>query len=697
MHINAMKTTRRAILLASVTSASLLAAQVAHAQPANMAAPAPAPETITMDQVPEQVLVFGRAEQQIGIAQAASEGAISGADLTVRPILRVAELLEAVPGLIAAQHSGSGKANQYFLRGMNLDHGTDFAAFIDDVPWNLRTHGHGQGYLDINGMIPETVARIDYRKGPYRADLGDFSLAGAAVISTVDSFDRPFATIETGSFGWGRLVSGGTFKVGEGNLTLVGQLRTYDGPWQLGEQLRHFAGFAKYSTSTPLGGLEATLTGYNAAWRSTEQIPERAIGHVFSAPGEPTVNCPDQFCVIDPTENGLTNRWIANARLTGQDWRGNVYAQYYNWHMSSNPTYFLEDPVNGDEILQQDRRWTFGGKAEKYYDLTDNLSLRTGVEGRYDDITSVGVARAIANVKVSQTSLHSVQEASAATYAELTYIPIEGLQLLGGVRADAYSFDVKAIDPGSVGGYKNDGILSPKLGIAYRIAPYLEVYGNWGKGFHSNDARGVTTGGQRGLVEGKGKELGTRLQYGDFTFTAAYWWLDNSSELIFVGDTNTVEPKNSSKRHGYELVTFWRPLEWLAIDGVWAQTHSRFDNSPGAEFIPNSPDATGELGISAIFPAYEASMRVRYHGGFPLVEDNSQRQEGHATINLRFAWKPEPWTISFEILNVLDGKGEDMAYWYTSRLPGEPLAGIEGRLSRAEDPRTLRLGAKYEF
>ena len=663
-----------------------------------MAAPAPSPtQPITMDQVPEQVLVFGRAEQQIGVAQAASEGAIAGADLTVRPILRVAELLEAVPGLIAAQHSGSGKANQYFLRGMNLDHGTDFSAFIDDVPWNLRTHGHGQGYLDINGLIPEVISRIDYRKGPYRADLGDFALAGAAIISTVDSFDRPFAIAEAGSYGWGRLVSGGTLDAGDGKLTLVGQLRTYDGPWQLKEKLRHFAGFAKYSTSTPLGGLEATLSGYNATWRSTEQIPERAIGHVFSAPGEPTVNCPDEFCVIDPTEDGLTNRWIATARLTGQSWRGNVYAQYYNWHMSSNPTFFLEDPVNGDQILQQDRRWTYGGRVERYFDITDKLSLRLGGEGRYDDISAVGVGHSIDNVIISQTSLHSVQEGSAAGYGELTYVPLDGLSFLAGLRGDVYTFDVKALDPGSLSGYKDDGILSPKLGIAYRIAPYLEVYGNWGQGFHSNDGRGVATGGVRGLVKGTGKELGARVQYGDFTFTAAYWWLDNSSELIFVGDTNSVEPKNGSARHGYELVTFWRPFEWLAIDGVWAQTHSRFVNSPGAEFIPNSPDATGELGISAIFPDYEASLRVRYHGSYPLLEDNSQREEGHAVINMRFAWTPDPWTISLDVLNVFDDAGKDIAYWYASRLPGEPPDGIDGRLSRAGEPRTFRVGLKYEF
>ena len=290
--------------------------------------------------------------------------------MTVRPILRTAELLEAVPGLIAAAHSGSGKANQYFLRGMNLDHGTDFTAYVDDVPWNFRTHGHGQGYLDINGLLPETVVQIDYRKGPYRGDLGDFALAGAALITTTNAYDRPFAQAEIGSFGWYRAVTGGTFQVpGGGSLTLVGQYRTSNGPWELPENLQHWAGFGKYSRLTNFGELQLSLSGYTATWRATEQIPERAIGHVFSEPGVPTIDCRDEFCAVDPTQNGLTTRWIANARLLGGTWKANIYTQFYNWHMSSNPALYLDDQVNGDQILQQDRRWIYGGRVREEFHL----------------------------------------------------------------------------------------------------------------------------------------------------------------------------------------------------------------------------------------------------------------------------------------------------------------------------------------
>src|SRR5690606_881076 len=231
----------------------------------------------------DEVVVHGRGERLIGTATAASEGAIAGADLAVRPLLRVAELLEAVPGMIAVQHSGSGKANQYFLRGFNLDHGTDFTTLIDDVPMNLRTHGHGQGYLDVNGLMPETVERIDFRKGPYRADLGDNALAGAALIRTVSRFERPFAAFEAGSFGWLRAAGGGTTSLGAGELSLAGQWKTYDGPWELPEDLRHFSGFLKYSMPTASGSFEASLMSYDAKWRPTEQIPERAIGTAICA------------------------------------------------------------------------------------------------------------------------------------------------------------------------------------------------------------------------------------------------------------------------------------------------------------------------------------------------------------------------------------------------------------------------------
>ncbi|HEY0650145.1 Plug domain-containing protein, partial [Phenylobacterium sp.] len=302
-----------------------------------------------------EVVVFGRGEAKIGIAHAASEGSVAGSDLLVRPLLRTAELLEAVPGLIAAQHSGTGKANQYFLRGFNLDHGSDFTTYIDDVQMNFRTHGHGHGYLDLNGLIPEIIEREDYRKGPYRADGGDFALAGAAYMTTKDAYDRPWVAGEYGARGHRRIAAGGTVgDASSGRFTLVGEVKTYDGPWQQPEDLRHYAAFAKYERPTSLGRFEATAHAYRGTWKPTEQIPERVIGSSV---------CPDVFCSPDPTATGETTRLVLNARLLGEGWKANTYAQFYDWDMFSNPTYANPDGTSA-QIHQFDRRWVLGLKAE---------------------------------------------------------------------------------------------------------------------------------------------------------------------------------------------------------------------------------------------------------------------------------------------------------------------------------------------
>jgi outer membrane receptor protein involved in Fe transport len=487
----------------------------------------------------QEVVIFARGENLIGKADAASEGAVGGADLSVRPLLRVAELLEVVPGLIAAQHSGSGKANQYFLRGFNLDHGTDFTTYIDDVPMNLRTHGHGQGYLDLNGLIPEVVERVDYRKGPYRADVGDFSLAGASFMSTLERLDAPFVALESGQYGWQRVAGGGTMGLGGGDLTLVGQWKTYDGPWELPENLKHQSVWGKYAHPTPLGALELTLSGYHATWHPTEQIPERAIG---------TSVCADEFCALDTTAIGETTRWVASGRLTGDDWHATLYAQGYDWHMLSDPTYDFQ-------INQLDRRNVYGGRYERQLIKQDKFSLNVGAEGRYDDVARVGLQHTESGVFVEDLGRYGVREASISPYAEATWNPVDPLRLMAGARANYYSFDVTSKEEGYVSGDKTANIFSPKFAAAYALNSRVELYANWGRGFHSNDSRGVAAplpGNDPvpGLVRGTGKEAGARFQLGNFTLTSTYWWLDVGSELKFVGDSNAVEPTGASNRRG---------------------------------------------------------------------------------------------------------------------------------------------------
>src|SRR5688572_16407559 len=355
------------------------------------AQPAPAATRPT-----DEIVVVGRNTDLVGQANAASEGSVSGADLLLRPMFKTAELLESMPGMVAVQHSGSGKANQYFLRGFNLDHGTDYTAILDGMPLNMRSHGHGQGYLDVNGLIPETVERIDYRKGPYRADLGDFAMVGASFISTIDSLDRSFVSAEAGENSWQRYVGGTSVDAGGGTFTVIGELKQYDGPWGSPEDLDHKALWAKYLTDTSFGRASVTLSGYDATWNPTEQVPERGIG---------TAACPDAFCSLDPTADGSTERWILTSQLEGSDWDANVYAQTYDWTMKSNPTYDFQ-------LGQFDKRWTVGGSANKMLIDNSDLEFRTGVNFRYDDAESVGVSHFDQGEFIEENANNEITEGS---------------------------------------------------------------------------------------------------------------------------------------------------------------------------------------------------------------------------------------------------------------------------------------------
>jgi hypothetical protein len=658
----------------------------------------------------DEVVVFGRGEEQIGTAAAASEGVVGGADLSVRPMLRVAELLEAVPGMIAAQHSGSGKANQYFLRGFQLDHGTDFTTYIDGMPWNLRTHGHGQGYLDVNGLIPEVIDRIEYRKGPYRADIGDFALAGASFMSTINRLEAPFVAVEGGEYHWGRVAGGGTTDFAGGELTTIGQWKTYDGPWELPENLQHYALWNKYVRSTDLGMLKVSLSGYRATWHPTEQAPEASIG---------TPACEDVFCELDSTAYGKTLRWIGTAQLESDNWSASTYAQYYDWHMLSDPTYDYQ-------INQFDRRWTIGGRYEYKLLRTGAMELKVGAETRYDRMAKVGFDHTEEGEFVENIIDNSVREGSLSVYSEATWKPIAALRLMGGLRGDAYDFDVKlntGAGPDSKSGRDSDQRVSPKFAAAYTVSNNVELYANWGLGFHSNDARGAvdTATPVPGLVKGEGYEGGIRFEKGKFNVTLTQWWLDVSSELIFVGDSNAVEPKTGAKRRGYEVVAFWKPLPWLGLDVVYTHSRARYkafqddpdfdpavddtDNNPATPntrqgfFVEGGVESAGEFGISAVRGKWEASTRLRYLGPYPLVPSGDHRADAEAMLNLRVAYKPGNFTLYGELLNVFDAHGKDIEYYYPTFVPGVSAPGTQEAtfLSRAEEPRTVRIGVKYSF
>ncbi len=409
-----------------------------------------------------QIVVYGRGEKRIGEAGAASEGGVAGADIEIRPLLRPAELLEATPGLIATQHSGGGKANQYFLRGFNLDHGTDFGLYIDDMPINFRTHGHGQGYLDVNGLIPETVERVDYRKGPYRASTGDFSFVGSSFITTRTRWrplprSRPAATAIAASWRADRPRSAAAtccWSARSSSTTARGTCprTTRAGP-----------GLLKYSV--PLGDGRAAasaLNGFKATWAPTEQLPERAVGTLVRRP----------LRLARPTLRGRTERETLTINYEDDDWKITGWAQHYDWSLLSNFTFFLDDPVNGDQLRQYEKLWGFGGRLERNFKLSDTLhAAGSAPRLRRDSIDPVGPrSHDRRRVRFRDAPPSRSMRPAAASMPKRVWQPVDRLMVIGGVRGDFYRF--KTEDLGGVVGWRaqsRTSIFSPKIGVNYEI------------------------------------------------------------------------------------------------------------------------------------------------------------------------------------------------------------------------------------
>lgn len=667
-----------------------------------LAQSAPPPED-TEGQRRRDIIVTGRASDLIGVAGSASEGVVGKVDLEDRPIQRVGELLEVIPGFIATQHSGGGKANQYFLRGFNLDHGTDFAAFHDGVPVNMRTHGHGQGYLDLGFVIPELVDVVGFAKGPYRAENGDFATAGSVRFKTVDTLSAPFARLEVGTSDYYRLVAAGSTKVGSGDV-LVGIEARYDGgPYDLSQDVELFSGFAKWTGPVGGGTLRASLTGYHVDFRSSEQVPLRAIesGQI------------GRFGFFDDDLGGETTRIGGVLNWTdGNTAPFNVlaYAHYYDFRLTSNFTYFLDNPVDGDEFEQRDRRTVIGGRIDKSFafDAAVPVELLVGAEGRYDFIDRVGLYRTAERQVLSTVREDQVNEGSAAVFAELIVRPVPEIRVILGGRVDGYRFDVDA-DLAANSGKENDAIVSPKASIAYTPVEQVEFYANYGRGFHSNDARGTSinidpnTGGAAdrvdALVAGTGYEGGVRARpLAGLTLTGTYWWLDLDSELLFIGDGGTTEARGPSKRRGFELGAFYQPASWLTVDAEYTRSRGRLTDLPrGENNIPGAIEEVIAGGFVAKYRRASLAMRLRHFGSYSLIEDDSVRSDPLTVVNARLAYQLGNVELAADLLNVFDAKDNEIEYFYASRLPGEPLDGIEDRHVRPIEPRQLRVSASLRF
>jgi outer membrane receptor protein involved in Fe transport len=636
----------------------------------------------------EAISVWGQRANDLGRATSASEGRIAYADFASRPLLRPGELIEAVPGLAATQHSGAGKANQYFLRGFNLDHGTDLAASLDGVPLNLPSHGHGQGYLDLNVLTPEFVHDISFKKGPYSAENGDFATAGAVAFETADHLHGDGLQVWAGENDYYRALGS---KALTSNVLVAADITTNDGAWTQSEDLRKINLLGR----AIVGGWSITALAYDARWTATDQIPRRAVESGVL----------NRLDTVDATDGGTTSRYMLSARrrdlLRGLDTV--VYLQRYKLDVFSNFTYFLDDPVNGDQFEQLDQRWIYGGAITKRWTLGEGWSARTGVTARVDDIGKVGLYRTTARLRRATVRQDALTEWSTAVWGEASK-RFGQLDVTAGLRADAMGADVKAGDPRNAGTV-SDVLLSPKLALAWRISKTFELYADAGRGFHSNDARGavITVDPVTGdpadraplLSPTDGAELGLRWRRDDLTVTAAAWALHVDSELVYVGDAGFTEASGATRRRGVELLADWRPSPRLNLTASYAGTHARFTNG---DRIPNAVASVFTGGASwKLGPTSSVTLTYRRLGGAPLIEDNSVRSRPTGLVNALFVQDFGPASLMVEVLNLANSGRDDIAYFYASRLPGEPADGVEDVHFHPVEPRVIRAGIKINF
>lgn len=639
----------------------------------------------------EVITVWGQRERQIGDAFSASEGEVDFGRFVDRPLLRVGELAEVVPGLSATQHSGTGKANQYFLRGFNLDHGTDFSISLDGMPLNMRTNAHGQGYLDINFLIPEIVERIAYRKGVSSVDAGDFSAAGSASFSTFDVLPESFGQVEVGENNWRRFV--GASQLGDFGYVAV-DFTQDDGPWVEPEDLEKANGFLRLN----FGRFNLSGGAYHAEWNATDQIPQRAV-----LAGQ--LNRLDD---IDSDVGGISERlWLNAGYDGGNGLRANIYAQRYRLNLFSNFTYFLDDPVNGDEFEQAERRSIYGGSVNYDFDINGVWSARLGADARLDRIDSVGLYHTSDRVRLNSIREDQIDQDGLGAFAALDG-DFGRARLELGLRGDAMWVDVNSDNPANSDS-ADDAIVSPKASFAWRFNDSLEGYVSAARGFHSNDARGATitvdpASGDPAdrvplLVQATGYEAGLRYERGGLNLTASVFSLDLASELVYVGDAGATEASDASRRVGAEVTATWAATDWLTLDAAAAATHARFRGvASGQDRIPLASEYVVTGGATFSFnDNWTGSLTVRHLGPAPLVEDNAERSDASTVVNGRLAWRSGRLTLAAEALNLFDSDDADITYFYASRLPGEPVDGVEDVHFHPVPPRSFRLQARVAF
>jgi hypothetical protein len=676
------------------------------------------------------VVVTGRQDSMLGIADSASQGTTGAAQLADRPILRSGEILETVPGVIITQHAGGGKANQYFLRGFNLDHGTDFAVFLDDMPLNLPSHAHGEGYADMNAVIPEFVQRVDYEKGPYDAEVGNFGSAGSAHLEFYQTLPQDFVTLEGGMYGFERAVFGLSQTNGPGRILYGGEAYHDDGPWNHPDDYWKFNSLLTYSRGDELNGFSVTARGYHGQWNSSDQIPASFGATNF-------------FGAINPTDGGNSQRYSLQAEWHRQDLNSETkitaYAFYYDLDLFSDFTYFLTDTNRGDQFEQQDKRWVAGLDAHHTLfsqwfqrDVENTLGLQARNDwinnGLYQTEDRVRVDKldsATGTILPADTDVNDFTDTQVGLYAENKIQWAEKFRSVAAVRGDLDYFAVTSLSNPANSGAADTFLPSPKLSLIFGPWDKTEFYVQGGYGFHSNDGRGATqtqepisadnpnpnTPSARipALIQTKGAEIGVRtLILPKLQSTVSLWYLHSDSELMQDGDTGgTTASQQPSDRYGVELANYYSLTKHLSLDLDAAESIARFTSvdaadaapgSPGGERVPEAVGAVISSGITLHdFHGFSASLRLRYFGPRDLTSDGVYQSSETILLNAEVGYQiNKTWRVSAEVLNLLDRRDQDITYAYESRVTPGATPTFQSVYHPVE-PIQVRLGLTAKF
>ena len=711
---------------------ALCAALPATAEPAPAAGPA---GRVGPSNELQEITVTAERLRLIGIATTASEGVVVNDELALLPAYRPGQLLETVPGLVVTVHSGEGKASQYLMRGYNLDHGTDLATFVDGYPVNEPTNAHGQGYTDLNFLIPELATNISYTKGTSYADEGDFASVGSVHINYLDTIPDQFS-LTGGTFGFQRFFGAASTQLAAGTLLGALDLQHYDGPWVNPDDQRKENAVLRYSVGDQRNGYSITGSFLHDLWNSTTDQPERAIAEGLIS----------RFGSLNPSDGGITQRAV----LTGQyhETRGpgqlivDGYLASYYMTLWNDFTHFLVDPIGGDQEQQHENRSTAGGSISYGFPTQwfgrDN-ELLVGSQERYDFLTveriptedRVGIPPADHPLGAMEDD--QVRLDSDAVYAQATTHWNDWFRTVLGVREDYQ----RGTDVGTNHGTASKALFEPKGNLILEASPTSEYYLSAGRGFHSADLRGVNEArntavpGAPLIASQTGEEIGTRQVFYDrkITLTVAVFNLDAQSETTYNPDIGEDMAGPASRRYGYELNITFQALRWLEFYASLSQDHARFktpyDDGTGhrGDYLPNAPFATGSFNVYVKnLGPWSGGVEYRYLGAFPLssgpcvssavrtdfpgvttcAEAPTPKGEvyghGYGEWNADVHYLlPDGWSAGLGVYNLLNKKADAMEYWYVDRLPGEPAVGVADVHVHPLEPISVRLTLAKRF